>query len=332
MDNRRVLFIASSFFNYAELIKSELINQGWQVDYYDDRPSTNAVIKGMIKVNKQLMDGLIQAYFDKIMSETKNKNYDLVFVINCKVFSPSMVERLKRVHRNAKFVLYLWDSIANYPHTEALISCFDKAFSFDSEDCRKHDKMIFLPLFYSDNYRKLSDEARTNDYQYDISIICTAHPKRYEFLKKLIPFFKTNHMKYYMYMYLGSRLLFLYNKMFQKEFKHAKLREFEFTPLGESQVLDVVKKSKIILDIQHHLQTGLTMRTIETLGAKRKLITTNENIKNYDFYHPNNIFLMDESNYESVKEFMKLDYVEIKKEIYAKYSLVNWVKQITAGS
>ena len=34
------------------------------------------------------------------------------------------------------------------------------------------------------------------------------------------------------------------------------------------------------------------MRTIEMLGAL-KMITTNAEIQNYDFYHPNNICIVD---------------------------------------
>ena len=84
-------------------------------------------------------------------------------------------------------------------------------------------------------------------------------------------------------------------------------------------------KSKCILDAPQAGQTGLTIRTIECLGAKRKLITTNSDIRNYDFYNESNILVFNESvDLDSV--FFTSEYKDIPKDIYEKYSLRNWLK------
>ena len=82
------------------------------------------------------------------------------------------------------------------------------------------------------------------------------------------------------------------------------------------------------MDINHPLQYGLTSRCIEALGANRKLITTNENIKDYDFFNESNIRIIDRKNPIINADFFISDYIKPKKEIYEKYSLKNWLINI----
>ena len=70
------------------------------------------------------------------------------------------------------------------------------------------------------------------------------------------------------------------------------------------------------------------MRTIEMIGMNKKIITTNENIKEYDFYNSNNILLLNKDLSNLEKSFFETDYQELSSEIYQKYTLENWVKNI----
>jgi hypothetical protein len=63
----------------------------------------------------------------------------------------------------------------------------------------------------------------------------------------------------------------------------------------------------------------------EALGFKKKLITNNQDIINYDFYNPNNIFIISESNYEVPSIFFETDYIEVSPEIINRYGLNNWL-------
>ena len=91
-----------------------------------------------------------------------------------------------------------------------------------------------------------------------------------------------------------------------------------------NQIIEHIEKTKCILDAPQKGQNGLTIRTIECLGAKRKLITTNQDIVNYDFYCPENIYVYNgEFDYNSI--FFKTNYKDIDNEIYKKYLLDNWL-------
>jgi hypothetical protein len=84
----------------------------------------------------------------------------------------------------------------------------------------------------------------------------------------------------------------------------------------------------VLVDVQQKNQDGLTFRIFEALGYKKKLITNNQDIVTYDFYNPNNIFVISESNYEVPSSFFETDFVEIDSDILSKYKLDNWIFEV----
>ena len=62
----------------------------------------------------------------------------------------------------------------------------------------------------------------------------------------------------------------------------------------------------------------------ESIFYDKKLITNNKSLKDYDFYHPNNIFILD-NNYDKIKEFLAKPFIKIDNEIKEKYDYKNWI-------
>ena len=73
------------------------------------------------------------------------------------------------------------------------------------------------------------------------------------------------------------------------------------------------------------MQSGLTSRTLESLGSKRKLITTNGNIVDYDFYNKQNIYILDRDSPMLNTEFFSTDLYQLDYAVYSKYSLESWL-------
>ena len=84
-------------------------------------------------------------------------------------------------------------------------------------------------------------------------------------------------------------------------------------------------QAKYILDIQRSAQNGLTIRTIESMAYGIKLITTNNDVKKYVFYHPQNILIIDRLNVVIPDLFINSDCERIDDKISSKYSLESWV-------
>ncbi len=63
-------------------------------------------------------------------------------------------------------------------------------------------------------------------------------------------------------------------------------------------------------------------------GLGKKVITTNADIVNYDFFSPSNIFIWNESTLAIPDEFFTSHYQEPSDTIYKKYSREYWVKTV----
>ena len=93
-------------------------------------------------------------------------------------------------------------------------------------------------------------------------------------------------------------------------------------------VADKINRSKIIIEIQRKEQIGLSFRVFEALGQRKKLITTNTDIVNYDFYHPQNILVIDEAAINIPEDFVNSPYIPVSDKILDKYRLRNWTKKL----
>ena len=60
---------------------------------------------------------------------------------------------------------------------------------------------------------------------------------------------------------------------------------------------------------------------------ERKLITNNTDIKNYDFYNHDNIFILGEDNINEIKEFINKPYKKIDQDIIDYYDFDQWLNR-----
>ena len=264
-------------------------------------------------------------YYIDIINENKGKDYDYILIIKCDMAPISILESLRTVFPNAKMCLYLWDSVKNIRGVKSKFQFFDVIHSFDLEDCKKYEQLKFRPLFYGDQYIK--SECK-EDYKYDISFCGTIHSDRYAIVKQIQAIAKGLMLKSYWFLYLQSKFIFSFYKLVKREFKGVSRNVFSFDKLTANEIASIVDESKVVLDIQHPKQSGLTMRTIEMIGMKKKFITTNQNIIQYDFYNPNNILVIDRKNPKLNMSFFELPFEELPNEIYEKYGLKSWILEV----
>lgn len=319
---KKIMFIAPKYFDYYKIIINELEKDGFEIDWFNDRPTDNILKKSLLRIFPYLFKHSVNKYFkNNILYSAKQKKYDYVFVILGQTFTDKMIIELRNKLIDAKFILYLWDSLKNFPSLEKVVKCYDRVFSFDAVDCQKYN-IIFLPLFYSEK-----DINNSEQIEYNVSYIGTIKKGKMKYLNDIIPQLNQKFKNNYFYLYLQSKLVYLYYKLTLKDFKNNKISDFSFVPKSYEENVKISKKSKIILDIQMKNQHGLTMRTFECLAYKRKLITTNKSIIDYDFYRPENIYIYD-GHFDFDNVFFKSDYIEIDNKIVEKYSLKQWISTI----
>lgn len=326
LEGKRVLFISPAFFGYEVKIAEKMTELGANVDYYNERSVTVAYERALLKINPNVFYNKTLRYYNQIIMETSNADYDYVFIIKCEMMPIKIIKKMKRLFPNAVFCLYLYDSLKNIKGVVDKLEYFDRVLSFDSEDVKNDSSIIFRPLFYIDDYKQ--KHIRNKQYKYDISFIGTIHSDRYKIIKTIKDLAEKNNYTYYFYCYLQSHFIHSYYRLTKKEFVNTKKDDFEFDKIQSSLIAEIIVNSNVVLDIQHPKQTGLTMRTIEMLGMNKKLITTNQNIKKYDFYNSNNIAVIDRNYVEIPKGFLNKQYEKINENIYNRYSLEHWVLEV----
>ena len=326
---KKLLLIMPNFFDYPQAISKELEDMGYEVDCFDDRPSTNGFIKAIIRVNKDLIGKYIAKYFESVMETVRSKKHDVVFLISgqSRSFSEEMMLQIKKEQPQARYVLYQWDSLKNFPYIKRIEPLFDSCYSFDRKDVEENQNLKFLPLFFTKQYEQIGSQKKT-DFKYDFCFVGTAHPKKYKFIQLMSSQLKDVYPKQFIYYFFPSRIVFFYRKIMNPELKHAHYNEFHFESLKGEDMNAIYSDSRCVLDSAQAGQLGLTIRVLEALGAKKKLITTNEDIVNYDFYNEENIYVYDGKSFDFDSPFFKKAYKEIDKEVYEKYSLRNWLREM----
>lgn len=325
---KKILFFAPSFFGYEYKIKSKLEDMDATVDYYDVRSIKSAKARAWLKIFPNAFTRRTRKYYHEILESNHDKDYDYVFIVKCDMITTSILQQMKDTYKNARFCLYLWDSVSNIPGISKKFRYFDKIMSFDRIDSNNYEEIFFRPLFYLDEYRRDDNVYDSEDKEIDISFLGTIHSDRYAIIKKVNMICKQNNLIFYTFKYLQSKFVYYIFKALKTEFRDTKIDDFSFKKMDVKEISRIVSKTKAILDIEHPNQTGLTMRTLEMIGMKKKIITTNKDIVNYDFYNPNNILVLSRDNIQIPKHFIDSEYEALDSLIYDKYSIESWINEI----
>lgn len=94
--------------------------------------------------------------------------------------------------------------------------------------------------------------------------------------------------------------------------------------------VEICSKSLAICDIVQINQSGLTMRALEGLFLKKKVITNNNSIIQSEIYHPNNFFVINEdTSTDEIQDFLCSPYIEMEPNLMKSYTIQEWVKRFT---
>jgi hypothetical protein len=319
---KKILYVAPRFFGYEAEIENELTRQGAHVSFLLDRPFDSPFLKAMTKVCRGAVIGAADKYYREGVTKFVGLDFDYLFVVNGQTLSNSTLSAWKELYPAAKFVLYMWDSFGNRKWAIENLAFFDHAFTFDAVDAKKYN-INFRPLFFSSGFEKPPQQ----DFTYDISFVGTAHTDRYSVISKVEKSLPVTSKKYW-YLYLQAKWVYWFYRFTNSAFRSSDISNFEFTSITKSEVQSVFNNSKVILDVEHPNQTGLTIRTLETLGARKKLITTNASVKSYDFYKESNICIIDRGNPVVPDDFLDSPYQDVSEKIYHRYRLAGWMEDI----
>jgi len=326
MSNRSILFIAPAFFGYEVAITNALIENGYEVDFFDERTSNNSFLKAVFRVKKNLLNNAINKYYKHILNKIRHKQYDYFFLIKGEVVPVWFIVEFKKLNPQAQLIYYTYDSFNNNnANSIYILKHFDRCYSFDFEDVKRNPIFKLKHLFYTSEF--INDSTKP-DKKYPVSFVGTLHSSRYKTVKRLL----NNIDNTFTFFYSPAKWFFLLEKLIKKEHSNVKWSEVSFDKLSRQQVAAIFKSSKSVVDIQRSGQSGLTMRTFEVLATGAILITTNIHIKEAAFYDPEYIIVLDdleEAEITGIKERIdgqKTKTAPLFNEL-GEFYVNNWVKE-----
>lgn len=325
-NGNRLLLIAPAFFDYEHKIIEELGALNYTVKYINADP--NGLLGTIYSSFKKIhfgTDFIIKCFENVIYKKVKNESFDKVLVICGWALTSRVISRIRNncLSERGKMYLYYWDSIHLLKDDQKRLVFFDEVFSFDEIDCKKSNGRIqFLPLFYCNDF----DVTNKDNSEYHLATIGSYKYDRYFMIENLKKRFPEIRILSYLY---TPKWMILFHKLLRKKYKDIKLENLSFKKLSFGDIISLYSKCEAVLDIPRTGQDGLTMRTFECLAMHKKILTTNTNIKKYDFYNPDNCYVINnEMTQFPDKDWFEKPYKEIDRTIVEQYSISHWLRVI----
>ena len=240
---------------------------------------------------------------------------DQILVLNADTFDHSTLEYMKKCTN--RFITFLYDNLDRCPVQDKL-HFFDKIYSFDDKDIEKHG----FERLTNYNYLSFLSQEKQNPSE-DALYITSYDKKRIKQLDILSQKFEELKLKFDLYV-IGKKS---WKNQLMKPFSKNKI-VFTRKRISHENLPEFYKRTKVILDLMRENQYGLSFRVFEAMALEKKIITDNEKIKNYDFYNPSNILVLNKDFSNITKEFFETPYQSLPEEIYKKYTLEKWVERV----
>ena len=264
-------------------------------EIYRDRNKIDILLR---KIISRLNNNLLNQFFGKWKKNLKNTD---VVIFTDNPYRSQMAKYVKK-KSNCKVILYYWNVINENNKKILKDKNIDEIWTFDENDSKKYN-IKFFPQFYYNCIEKSKLSGNTPNY--DCIFLGAVKDRKNEILdvKKILD--EEN---------IKTFFKIVYNK-----------NDF----IEYSEYLDLITKTRAIIDIVGESQSGLTLRVLEALYYSKKLITNNKNIKKYDFYNKNNIFIIGEDDKNNLKNFINAKFDTMGQEKYIKkYSYENWINTL----
>lgn len=235
-----------------------------------------------------------------------NKNYETIILFDALVTKEYIIW-LKKKNKNKRIIFWYWNPVQKSLNSKLLNNNIYEKWSYSQTDCDN------LNLKYNTQFYFKDIKIPRIKLVYDIFFLGRDKGRLSELLD-LKKQFETLNLNVNFHIAPTNR------KLIRKGHSYQKLLSYD-------EALKEIAKSKAILDILNDPQDGLSMRAMESIFHEKKLITNSQKITNYDFYSPQNIFILGKDKLEDLQNFVNSAYKKIDKKIIENYDFTNWVKR-----
>lgn len=109
--------------------------------------------------------------------------------------------------------------------------------------------------------------------------------------------------------------------------RFAKRKKYYDKLISYDEITELLAESRAVLNVTMPNQKGITLRDIEALFNDIKLITTNQYIVENEIFDENNVFVLQENNFDDICTFLDKP-VNVRNDLKEKYSLNTVLKEM----
>lgn len=223
---------------------------------------------------------------------------------------------VKWIHKKypaIRIIIWYWGPVDICISPSKFNRDYCELWSFDKRDCNDYSMRFNTQFFIMENLYLI--ENVKNDYKFDVVFVGTEKDRLSKIVKckELFDSFNINN---YMHVVKSKSHYSSNDKYKYKE------------PIDYKEMLRLISSSRSVLDVVSNDQSGLTLRPLEALFLKRKLITNDRKIVDYDLYNRKNIFILGVDNENQLRDFVfsEYDYTNYD-ELIMKYSFHSWIER-----
>lgn len=269
-------------------------------------------------------DGLVANVFNEMIHKITSKSikkcynqelkgYDGTYIVFDMRMHLEDLIWLKEENPAARIVFCYWNPITTSKlDIEKVKRTGCEIWSYGEKECEKYQIKQTLSFYCNSMYK----QALTLDADRRYDIIFAGKDKGR--LAKIYEMIKRNHWEE-----LNWKLYITPDHFWQRY----KKREYQ-KGISYERLQIMQSEAKAILELVPTESVDITMRAIDAMVLKRKLITDNKMIIKKEYYNPGNIFILGVDDPQRITEFLESEYEPVSDKIIEKYQLSAWVEQI----
>ena len=246
----------------------------------------------------------------------KNLNEYTKIIINDAMFNNNILKYISKKNAVASKYVYYTNAVRNSRIKPNNIPKDWRVYTFDISDSKEFD-IEYSPEYYTEHQENIK-----YDLKYDVCYV--GADKTNVRLKNLLDIkevLRKNKVQNFFHIF---RVLKKYNRYYLQETTNMFLKY--------EDIQRIILESKCILELQMEGQSGCTLRTLESMFLNRKLMTNNKDIVNYDFYNPNNIFVIENADdfkdrFNDILKFMRSPYQKLPDMVKNNYKFCKWLER-----
>lgn len=324
-NNKTIILAVHEYANFSATIKKGLEHLGFKVVELDMHQPPfkyknvkerlhNFIRKAFFHDQNYKQQIKQKAIEEKLLVQLEHyTHFDYALLIRADILPKSVINSIRE--KTDLVAAYQWDGLNRFPNIYDYIPLVDRFFVFDSNDLSV-EKTLPATNFYFKHLKV----KENNPKETRASFIGSYFEHRNPILKNISQRLSDLGVK-------TDISIFSNHENEIQKIQHLGFRHID-TTISYEDNLRITISSEIVIDVHINEHNGLSFRIFEALGYDKKVITTNSNVKSYDFYAPENILVWNGQNAQELEKFITTPYKPLDQTIKHKYSFYNWTKYI----